>query len=1018
MDLVPIHRRLASVMLALLIVFSSAGGISLAASPDSPDWEHWDEGLLSFAPVMTIAAIADDPGTLYAGTYTVPGLWRSTDDGVSWESDGQGQEPGPHNQPVFALLYDAERQRWWAGTSGGLFFRSVDSSVWQSVAGLDGPVFSLALDGVGRLYAVNPDQGLFRQTEDEAWALIRKVPQALVVDISSSDQTVWLGTAGDGLWKSHDGGETWLGISDLRDEYISALLADSEVGVWVYASASEQIYHSKDLGDTWQSVTALRDRVYAFALAADGTLYLGLDGRVARSEDGGKTWVFGSEGLCPQVPVLALTVVRQSGGGEAVYAGTRDGVYLSTDGGISWERHLRGLGAIEVSGLAWDGEGGVVAATPMGLYRRAGDGERWQPVAPDYRHKRFYALSGDALTGTIYAGMQSGLVRSADGGDTWREVDSELAPQGVPGVLVDPEDPAHLFIRLASERIYESHDGGRSWKEWWAGMETHHEVLSMARSPSGEFLAGNQEGLFRWDRQSRRWQREPLPLDNQSVFAIAFPQSTSPADPGENTAYVGATNGLWCRRHGDGWQRCGGAVIRHTVTALAVLPNGRVFAGTRYAGLYRSCDRGDTWHRISVIPSGTSVNAVLADVENGMVYVATDRGLFRGQDDGCPAPGTLPAHCPAQDWGSWAGLEPAPPSSPHTPQVAVHTLRADDALLRQAREIGFSAVVQVLSWEELEPTRGEWHWEYPDFLARAAAFYGLALILRLDHPPEWASREGDGGQDLPFDEEAYFDFAEAVAHRYRGGVQAYIIWNEPNLVSEWGASPDPAAYARLLQGAYRTIKQEDPFAVVVSAGLASTNGQNAQAVDDRLFLERMYQAGARPFFDVLGAHPYGFVYPPDDRQGAHRGLNLNRIQDLRAIMDEWGDEAKPIWATEVGWTTHGVGEHAWLTVSPQEQADYLVRAWEMTRAEFPWLHIFTVWNLAHGLPQSDDKAGYSILRQDGAPKPAHEALRTALSSDPRQSRSVYLDALVPLLPDPSPVFILARDEEVHLGDSE
>jgi len=200
--------------------------------------------------------------------------------------------------------------------------------------------------------------------------------------------------------------------------------------------------------------------------------------------------------------------------------------------------------------------------------------------------------------------------------------------------------------------------------------------------------------------------------------------------------------------------------------------------------------------------------------------------------------------------------------------------------------------------------------------------------------------------------------------------------------------------------------------------LSSTNSQSAQAMDDRLFLEGIYRAGARPFFDVLGAHPYGFAYPPDDPHGAHQGLNLNRIQDLRAIMDQWGDEAKPIWGTEVGWTTHGVGEHAWLTISPQKQADYLVRAWEMTGAEFPWLHVFTLWNLAYGLPQSDEKAGYSILHEDGTPKPAYEALRAAFALDPRQSRSVYLDALVPLLPDRFPILFLARDEEVHLGDSE
>jgi hypothetical protein len=331
-------------------------------------------------------------------------------------------------------------------------------------------------------------------------------------------------------------------------------------------------------------------------------------------------------------------------------------------------------------------------------------------------------------------------------------------------------------------------------------------------------------------------------------------------------------------------------------------------------------------------------------------------------------------------------------------------------LLHQAREIGFHAIVQVLSWQEIEPIRGQWYWEYSDWLGRAAEFYSLELIVRLDQPPKWALRDSDG---IPFDAEAYVNFVEHVARRYRGRVRAYIIWNEPNLAAEWGAPPDPAAYTRLLQQAYTAIKRADSGALVASAGLAPTNEQTDRAMDDRVFLTKMYESGARPFFDVLAVHPYGFAYSPDDPYGEHQGLNYNRILDLRAIMQAFQDDAKPIWATEIGWTTEEIGDHAWMAVTPSQQADYLVRALHKARNEMPWMHLFTVWNLSCNWASGDEKAGYSLLREDGTYKPAGKALQNAFGFSPD-----FWDALVGVLPDPSPIHILARDTEIHLGDDE
>ena len=215
-----------------------------------------------------------------------------------------------------------------------------------------------------------------------------------------------------------------------------------------------------------------------------------------------------------------------------------------------------------------------------------------------------------------------------------------------------------------------------------------------------------------------------------------------------------------------------------------------------------------------------------------------------------------------------------------------------------------------------------------------------------------------------------------------------------------------------------TIKRADPSALVISAGLAPTNEQSERALDDRLYLERMLGAGALPYVDALGVHPYGFAYPPDDPQGEHDGLNMNRLLDLQAILAAHGGAFTPIWATEIGWTTCASGEESWLTVTPQQQADYLVRAWEMAGSAFPTLDVFTVWNLSSGLPQDDEKAGYSLLEQDGTPKLAFGAFRDALFSSIGPPVSDPWAAWDRLLTTAAPATILAPDAEVHLGDSE
>jgi hypothetical protein len=329
-----------------------------------------------------------------------------------------------------------------------------------------------------------------------------------------------------------------------------------------------------------------------------------------------------------------------------------------------------------------------------------------------------------------------------------------------------------------------------------------------------------------------------------------------------------------------------------------------------------------------------------------------------------------------------------------------------------AQAAGFDTVVQLFPWREVEPTRDQFHWAVTDQFVAGAEYYSLDVVVRLDQHPAWASQVDLALNAPPDDLQDYYNFVYRVAERYRGRVKAYIIWNEPNLAIEWGGRrPDAAAFTELLKEGYQAVKAADPEALVVSAGLAPTNNNDTTAIDDRLFLEAMYRAGAGAYFDVLGAHAYSFGQAPQAPESDREHPTFRRLVALREIMIAHGDADKPVWITEMGWTVEPPADQADIGVSLDQQADYLVAAWEIIRREWPWVELVTVWNLSRPQP-GDPFGGYSLLDASGKPRPAYDTWQQAAGS--RAERGLSTPAQIA---QPDLVSILARDMIIHLGDS-
>ncbi len=333
--------------------------------------------------------------------------------------------------------------------------------------------------------------------------------------------------------------------------------------------------------------------------------------------------------------------------------------------------------------------------------------------------------------------------------------------------------------------------------------------------------------------------------------------------------------------------------------------------------------------------------------------------------------------------------------------IQAHAIGQDLGPIMDAiRQLGFRWLKVQIEWKHHEGPKGQYNWTGIDHVVEAAQLNGVKLLLSVVKAPTWARPPGTdlSVEGPPANLQDYADFVAALAARYRGRVQAYEVWNEQNLYYEWGREPlDANRYVQLLKLAYQAIKAQDPNAVVVSGALTPTGvNDGAIAIDDRTYLQQMYNAGLKWACDAIGVHPSGYANPPDSKLGHgpagpshndHPSFYFRQtMEEYRTIMVINGDSGKRLWPTEFGWSSvHGLGappasgyEYANYNTE-QDQATYIVRAYQMAKA-WGWVGPMFLWNLNYGpaAGKFDEKAGFGIVYPDWSPRPAFYALANML----------------------------------------
>jgi len=287
----------------------------------------------------------------------------------------------------------------------------------------------------------------------------------IVFDLSD-DKTMWLGTNGNGLFKSDNSGETWQNIIDeagILDKravvYQISIDPNNSDNIYlaVYQNNRGRVLKSVDNGKTFREVYIVqKDKLAVFSVKVDPyesrTVYIGTaEGGLFQSIDFAESWR-----LVRWLSGTVKDIVINPKNTREIYITTfENGIFKTTDKGNTWQDLNEGLksysGAKKVKGLALDPNNQSV----------------------------------------LYLASDFGILKSADGGITFNEVKLLIPPEDLPinAIAVDTHN-SNILYTAANSAFYKSQDGGSHWTV--KKIPTNNKIGIIAINPkdSGNIFMG------------------------------------------------------------------------------------------------------------------------------------------------------------------------------------------------------------------------------------------------------------------------------------------------------------------------------------------------------------------------------------------------------------------------------------------------------------------------------------------------------------------------------------------------
>ncbi len=300
-----------------------------------------------------------------------------------------------------------------------------------------------------------------------------------------------------------------------------------------------------------------------------------------------------------------------------IYAGTEvNGVYISTDDGISWTALNAGIETFEVTSIL-NYQGFIFAGTfGGGVYRSSDGGQTWLPPSTG---NNLVITSLVLNSPYIYAGAASlGLYRSSDNGVTWTEVTSSLY---VSKMCVSGNT---LFVSEFNYTFATTDHG----VTWFSVQPLEGAEIFSFYCEGNTIFAGGRNKIYRSTDNGNTFTTININFSWSivNIYSIAAIGSTIFAATSYDGIYKSTDNGTT-------WFSANAGMGPKDARALTITNSSTVIAGTHYVGMYRSTDLGLSWNKsMAGFPAGISILSLLESESS--IYAGTRDGIYRTDDNG------------------------------------------------------------------------------------------------------------------------------------------------------------------------------------------------------------------------------------------------------------------------------------------------------------------------------------------------------------------------------------------------
>jgi photosystem II stability/assembly factor-like uncharacterized protein len=578
--------------------------------------------LTDFFPTLSIGDVTIDPNnsnTIYAGmgeanlagdNYDGDGLYRSTDDGVSWTNIGLSQAKRigrviVHPTDPNVILVAAAGAQFSADTARGVYRTINGGTAWEKVLFITDSTSAIDL----RIHPTHPDtvyaciwermrsptrrkaggptSGIYRSTDmGTTWSqLTNGLPSGrnvgrIGIDVCRSSPNILYAIYADSVgnfyrvYKTTDGGNNWAQTSSQPSSglysnfgwYFGQIRVNPNNSNIVFV-LGVNLYRTTNGGTSWSNVSGTQHvdhHALEFNLTDPNHIVDGNDGGVYYSNNGGSVWTKSYNLPISQFYAATIDEINP----QRTYGGTQDNGTLRTNTGSpdDWE-------------MIYGGDG-------------------------------FYSVVDYTNANIIYAEYQyGGLGKSTDGGNNFFDATNGISSSDRENwstpVIMDPNN--HLKLYYGANRLYRTVNGASNWTA----------ISSDLTNGPG-----------------------PDNLIFGTITTIAVARTDS------NVIYVGTDDdNVWVTTNGGtNWTHINEGLPNRWITWVAADPNVAAIAYVTLSGyridsplphVFRTTNYGEDWTDISAnLPEGP-VNAIVIDPENtATLYVGTDFGVYYSTNTG------------------------------------------------------------------------------------------------------------------------------------------------------------------------------------------------------------------------------------------------------------------------------------------------------------------------------------------------------------------------------------------------